>query len=227
MTYRRINLLNTLGLLALAGVLSSGYGADEMKPLAPPSPGVRQPAEPGITPLTEEDQVAVITTNFGQIILRFYPAIAPNHVKNFISLAQSKFYDGTNFHRVLPGFMIQGGDPNSKDDDLNNDGIGRGPRTVMAEFSKIPHKRGVLSAARSQDPNSASCQFFIMVAEALHLNGQYSAFGKVVEGLGVVDKIVALKRNERDNPGKAALVKTIEIKRAGDVLKFPVNEEVQ
>ena len=185
-------------------------------------PQVRKSPEPGIQPLTEKDEVAVITTGFGKIILRLYPQIAPNHVKNFKSLAMSKFYDGTTFHRVIPGFMIQGGDPNSKDDNPNNDGIGRGPRTLNAEFSKTPHKKGTLSAARSQSPNSASCQFFIMVDRAPHLDGQYSVFGEVVKGMDVADKIVALPCNEKNNPGKAATVKSITIEKAGEVLDFPL-----
>jgi len=208
--------------LALAVACSSGNSAEEKKPIPPPMPQVRKSPEPGIQPLTEKDEVAVITTGFGKIILRFYPQIAPNHVKNFKSLARSKFYDGTTFHRVIPGFMIQGGDPNSKDDNLDNDGIGRGPRTLNAEFSKTPHKKGILSAARSQSPNSASCQFFIMVDRAPHLDGQYSVFGEVVKGMDVADKIVALPCNEKNNPGKAATVKSITIEKAGEVLDFPL-----
>jgi len=225
MRERRSILLNTCGLVLAAAVFSTISGAQEAKPIPPPAAAVRQQPKPGITSLAEADEVAVITTNFGSIVLRFYPAIAPNHVSNFKSLAQSKFYDGTTFHRVIPGFMIQGGDPNSKDDKLDNDGSGRGPRTLAAEFSNIKHERGILSTARGQDPNSASCQFFIMVTKYPSLDGQYTVFGKVVKGMEVVDKIVALKRNESDNPGKAALVKSIEIKRAGDVLEFPVAED--
>jgi len=118
--------------------------------------------------------------------------------------------------------MIQGGDPNSKDDNPANDGTGRGPRTLNAEFSKIPHTRGILSVARAQDPNSASCQFFIMVTKYPSLDGQYSVFGEVVKGIEVADKIVALPRNERDNPGKASLVESITIVKAGEVLDFPL-----
>lgn len=185
-------------------------------------PKVRKSPEPGIQPLTEKDEVAVITTGFGKIILRFYPQIAPNHVNNFKSLARSKFYDGCTFHRVIPGMMIQCGDPNSKDDDLSNDGYGRGPRTLNAEFSKTPHERGILSAAHSQSPNSASCQFFIMVTRYPSLDGQYSVFGEVVKGIDVADKIVALPCNEKNNPGKAATVKSITIEKAGEVLDFPL-----
>ena len=214
---------NLVVFLALLPACSALDAAEEQKPIQPQGANVRQPKEPGIEPLKEDDDVAVIATNFGSIVIRFFPEIAPNHVKNFISLAQSKFYDGTTFHRVLPGFMIQGGDPNSKDDDPANDGIGRGPRMLNAEFSKVQHVRGVVSAARGGDPNSASCQFFIMVAAAPHLDGQYSAFGEVVKGLEAADKIVALPRDKRDNPGKASLVNSITIQKAGAVLKFPLN----
>jgi len=215
-----VNLILSLALLAACPGLAA---AEEQKPIQPPAAKVRQPKEPGIEPLKETDDVAVIATNFGSIVIRFFPEIAPNHVKNFIALAQSKFYDGTTFHRVIPGFMIQGGSPNSKDDDPANDGIGRGPRMIDAEFSRVNHVRGIVSAARGGDPNSASCQFFIMVAAAPHLDGQYSAFGEVVKGLEVADKIVALPRDKGDNPGKASLVKSVTIQKAGEVLKFPLN----
>lgn len=179
--------------------------------------------EPQIKELQAEDEVAVITTDFGRIILRFYPEIAPNHVNNFKSLALAKFYHGTSFHRVIPGFMIQGGDPNSRDDDLSNDGIGDGPRRLRAEFSRVRHRRGILSMARGQNPHSASCQFFICVADAPYLDGQYSVFGKVVKGMEVADKIAALPRNEKDNPGKAATIRSITIERADDMLEFPLS----
>jgi len=216
--------LKNLSVLGLALALATGCSnnkATEQQAAAKPKPEI--PGFPQIKPLAPEDEVAVISTDFGKIVIRFFPEIAPNHVANFIDLAKSKFYDGTTFHRVIPDFMIQGGDPNSRDDDLTNDGIGRGPRSIKAEFSRMPHTRGIVSMARGQDPNSASCQFFIMVADAPHLNGQYSAFGKVIEGMDTVDKLVALKRNENDNPGKVARIRSVTIQKAGDVLKFPLN----
>ncbi|HEX2613780.1 MAG TPA: peptidylprolyl isomerase [Fibrobacteria bacterium] len=135
--------------------------------------------------------------------IRFFPDKAPNHVKNFIDLAEKGFYNGTKFHRVIPGFMVQGGDPNSKQDDRRLHGTGGSGKNVKAEFNKTPHTRGVLSAARSSNPDSASSQFFLMVADAPHLDGQYSAFGKVVSGMDVVDKIVAEETDHRDNPVNA------------------------
>ncbi|MBF0567986.1 peptidylprolyl isomerase [Candidatus Magnetominusculus dajiuhuensis] len=146
------------------------------------------------------EEHAVIETGFGRISLKFYPETAPNHVNNFIELAKKGFYDGTTFHRVIPGFMIQGGDPNTKDHDKSNHGMGGPGHTVKAEFSPISHKRGILSMARAQHPDSAGSQFFICVADSPFLDGQYTVFGEVVEGLDVVDKIVSVPRDVRDNP---------------------------
>jgi len=137
---------------------------------------------------------------FGDITLKFYADTAPNHVKNFVTLAQQKFYDGTTFHRVIPGFMIQGGDPNSKSPDRSTHGMGGPGHRVKAEFNSRPHKRGVLSMARANDPDSAGSQFFICVADANFLDWQYTAFGEVVSGMEVADKIVGMKRDGRDNP---------------------------
>lgn len=146
------------------------------------------------------EEVAVLQTNLGRIVLRFLEDKAPNHVANFKKLAREGFYDGTKFHRVIPGFMVQGGDPNSRLEDRNMHGTG-GPATrLRAEFNDTHHARGILSAARSSDPHSAGSQFFLMVASAPHLDRQYTAYGEVVEGMDVVDKIVALPRDSRDNP---------------------------
>lgn len=144
--------------------------------------------------------VAVKGEALGDITLKFYPEVAPNHVKNFITLANQKFYDGTTFHRVIPGFMIQGGDPNSKSPDRSTHGMGGPGHRVKAEFNSRPHKRGVLSMARANDPDSAGSQFFICVADAHFLDWQYTAFGEVVSGMEVADKVVAMKRDGRDNP---------------------------
>ncbi|MFI5294545.1 MAG: peptidylprolyl isomerase [Thermodesulfovibrionales bacterium] len=146
------------------------------------------------------ETTAVIETKFGNIELKFFPDVAPNHVNSFIGLAKKGFYDGTTFHRVIPGFMIQGGDPNSKNADKATHGTGGPGYTVKAEFSDKPHKRGILSMARAADPNSAGSQFFICVADAPFLNKQYTVFGEVVSGMDVVDKIVSQPRDPRDNP---------------------------
>ncbi|HIA14995.1 MAG TPA: peptidylprolyl isomerase [Nitrospirales bacterium] len=143
---------------------------------------------------------AIIDTKFGSIELTFFPKKAPNHVENFLKLAKSGFYDGTIFHRIIPGFMIQGGDPNTKDDDTSTYGLGGPGYNLKAEFNNRPHGRGILSMARSQDPDSAGSQFYIVVAESSFLNGKYTVFGKVVKGMDVVDTIVSLDRDARDLP---------------------------
>lgn len=150
---------------------------------------------------------AVIETKFGNIELKFFPEVAPNHVNNFIELAKKGFYDGTTFHRVIPGFMIQGGDPNSKSPDKSTHGMGGPGYQIKAEFNKTPHKRGILSMARSASPDSAGSQFFICVADAPFLNNQYTVFGEVTSGMDIVDKIVNQPRDSRDNP-----VERIEMK---------------
>ncbi len=137
----------------------------------------------------------------GKIVIELWPEIAPKHVANFDNLATTGFYNGTAFHRVIPGFMIQGGDPNTKNKPKETWGMGdpSQPR-VPAEFNKTKHVRGIISAARSQDPNSASSQFFIMHADAPHLDGQYTAYGKVLSGMEVVDKVATTDRDRRDCP---------------------------
>jgi peptidyl-prolyl cis-trans isomerase B (cyclophilin B) len=147
---------------------------------------------------------AVIETSLGEIEVEFFQDKAPGHVKNFTDLAKKGFYDGTTFHRVIPGFMIQGGDPNTKDKKAprSNHGTGGPGYTIKAEFNDTPHKRGILSMARAQNPDSAGCQFFICVADANFLDRQYTAFGKVVKGMEVADKIVSSPRDGRDNPNE-------------------------
>ena len=199
-SFRLYSMLSVAAALLIG--CSTGRSAQDDKTVQPPKPKVRETKieTPGSIELTEDSEVAVIETKLGSIVLRFYPHVAPNHVKNFKSLAESKFFDSTTFHRVIPGFMIQGGDPNSKDDDLNNDGIGSGPRRLMAEFNQIRHTRGIVSAARSSDPNSASSQFFIMVAPSYpSLDGQYTVFGKVVKGMDVVDRIAKVEVSRRSS----------------------------
>jgi peptidyl-prolyl cis-trans isomerase B (cyclophilin B) len=149
---------------------------------------------------------AILTTRHGDITIEFLPEVAPNHVQNFLDLARAGFYNDTKFHRVIPGFMIQGGDPNSKQDDRRLHGTGGSGKNVKAEFNATKHVRGIVSAARSSNPDSASSQFFIMVADSSHLDGQYSAFGKVVSGMDAVDKIVAEETDHRDNPVNAVSI---------------------
>jgi cyclophilin family peptidyl-prolyl cis-trans isomerase len=162
-------------------------------------------------------KIAELHTTAGQIDIRFFPEAAPNHVKNFIDLAEKGFYDGTKFHRVIPNFMIQGGDPNSKDDNAKNTwGTGGSGTNLKAEFNQIPHKRGIVSMARSPHPDSASSQFFIVVKDSDHLDGQYTAFGEVVKGMDVVDKIVSAPKGANDRPNEPTAITKIVIRDARD-----------
>ena len=146
------------------------------------------------------NEIGVIETSHGTIEVEFFEDKASGHVKNFKDLANEEFYNGTTFHRVIPGFMIQGGDPNTKTNDRSSHGMGGPGYTIDAEFNDARHDRGVLSMARSQDPNSAGSQFFIVVKDSHFLDGQYTAFGKVTSGMDVADKIMDVDRDARDNP---------------------------
>jgi cyclophilin family peptidyl-prolyl cis-trans isomerase len=157
------------------------------------------------------NEVAVIETTLGDIELELQNDIAPGHVKNFKDLAEKEFYDGTTFHRVIPGFMIQGGDPNTKSDDRSTHGMGGPGYTIKAEFSSTPHTRGVLSMARSQDPDSAGSQFFVVVKDSSFLDNQYTAFGRVTKGMEVVDKIVSVPRDSKDNPDEKVEIKSVKM----------------
>jgi len=169
----------------------------------------------------EKIEVAVITTEYGDMVVEFFEEAAPKHVESFKLHTKNGYYDGTIFHRVIPGFMIQGGDPNTKSD--NNASYGTGGHAAKyfgigseenkaswnlpAEFNDISHNRGILSMARSTDPNSGGSQFFICAASAPHLNGQYTVFGQVVQGDQVIDQIVNLPRDARDNPNRRVAMK--------------------
>jgi len=143
---------------------------------------------------------AVIKTKFGDMEIVFFPEKAPNHVQNFVKLAKSGYYNGTILHRVIHGFMIQGGDPNTKDPKKPETyGLGGPSEKLKAEFNDTPHRRGIVSMARTNDPNSAGSQFFIVVKESSFLDGQYTVFGEVVKGMDVADKIVNLPRNPRND----------------------------
>jgi len=146
------------------------------------------------------EQQAIIHTTLGDITLKFFPEVAPNHVNNFIELAKKGFYNGTTFHRVVAKFVIQGGDPNSKNPDRSSHGMGGPGYQIKAEFNNKPHRQGTLSMARSAHPDSAGSQFFICVADAPSLDGKYTVFGEVAKGMEVVDKIVSQPRDGNDNP---------------------------
>ena len=182
------------GVLLGIGLLTGCGGTSDVKPVGPP---------PSLGPK------AIIKTKFGDIHVKLYPDLAPNHVGNFIKLAKSGFYDGTIFHRVIPGFMIQGGDPNTKNS-LRKDIYGQGgpkdekgnPILLKAEFSDTPHKRGIVSMARANEPDTAGSQFFIVVEPSPFLDRKYTVFGEVTKGLGVADRIVMLPRNDHDLPNE-------------------------
>lgn len=167
-----------------------------------------------------QNPIVTIKTNRGTIQVELYPEIAPNTVRNFISLVQKGFYDGTIFHRVIPGFMIQGGDPEGT-------GMGGPGYGIFGEFAAngfkndLKHTKGVLSMARSQRPNSAGSQFFLMVDDAPHLDGQYAAFGKVIEGIDVADAIVAVKRNYNDRPNDDQIMETVTVETFGETYAAP------
>lgn len=155
--------------------------------------------------------VTIEMENGGTMTAELYPEIAPNTVANFVNLVESGFYDGLIFHRVIPGFMIQGGDPQGT-------GMGGPGYSIKGEFAhngfrqnNLRHTRGVLSMARSMMPNSAGSQFFIMHQDAPHLDGQYAAFGKVVAGMDVVDKIAAVRTDWNDKPTTPVKMKTVEL----------------
>ena len=139
-------------------------------------------------------------TKFGTITFKLLPELAPETVRNFLKLVQDKFYNGTLFHRVIPGFMIQGGDPNTKTDNKRSWGTGGPGYTLKAEFNTQSHLRGIVSMARAQDPDSAGSQFFIITSDSTFLDRQYTVFGQVTQGMDVADKIVALDRDSNDCP---------------------------
>lgn len=163
----------------------------------------------------KENPIVTITMeNDEKIVIELEPTTAPNTVANFISLVNKGFYDGLIFHRVIPGFMVQGGDP-------SGNGTGGPDYSIEGEFSSnglnndLKHERGVISMARSNDPNSAGSQFFIMVDTASHLDGQYAAFGKVIEGMETVDTIVATERDGADKPLEDQRMKKVEVDTKG------------
>jgi peptidyl-prolyl cis-trans isomerase B (cyclophilin B) len=207
---KMISALRLLGVAALisgAALLSSCGSATKSTVGTSGSGFYSGPALDTMT--SNPNRIVTIETKLGNIKLQLFDKIAPKHVANMIELIKSGFYNGTTFHRLVPGFMIQGGDPNSKDDDLTNDGIGNASlKRVPAEFSKLNHERGILSAARAQDINSATSQFFIMHQKTTSLDGKYSIYGQVIEGMNVVDSLIKLPNmnpSARDaNPGKAA-----------------------
>ena len=156
-------------------------------------------------------QRATLETNFGKIVFELLPNLAPETVRNFAKLAKSSFYDGTLFHRVIPRFMIQGGDPNTKKPDKSKWGSGGPGYAIKAEFNSKSHLRGIVSMARAVDPDSAGSQFFIVTTDSTFLDRQYTVFGQVIEGMDVSDKIVNLPRDKNDCPNQEARMVRVTI----------------
>ncbi len=165
----------------------------------------------GVSRAEKNDRAVIELQEFGEIRLKFFPDKAPGHVENFKKLAREGFYDGVTFHRIVPGFMIQGGDPNTKDSDPKNDGTGGPGYTIKAEFNDIPHRRGILSMARKADPDSAGSQFFIVVKDAPFLDGKYTVFGEVTSGMEVADRIAAQPRARADRPETDIVITSVRI----------------
>jgi peptidyl-prolyl cis-trans isomerase B (cyclophilin B) len=161
--------------------------------------------------------IATLQTDLGDIQIKFFYDKAPKHVENFIDLSAKGFYDGTFFHRVIPNFMIQGGDPNTKNPETPTTQYGtggNGTNRLKAEFNDTSHKRGIVSMARSSDPNSASSQFFIVVKDSPFLDNQYTAFGEVISGMDVADKIATAPRGGNDRPNTPVHIKKVILSQA-------------
>ena len=210
---KTIQLFCTLSLFLFAAAVR----ADDTKTNAPaaapaPAPAVTNPAP------AEVKEVGIIKTSYGTMVVEFYPDVAPNHVANFKKLAKSGFYDGTAFHRVIKGFMIQGGDPNTKDEAKKEIWGQGGPGwNVNAEFNDKHHARGILSMARAQDPNSAGSQFFICHGDAGFLDHNYTVFGNLIKGFDVLDKIATTPTEGSDRPITRVNVESVRIVPADSV----------
>lgn len=176
-----------------------------------------------------ENQVAVLNTTMGEIVIQFYAEDCPKTTANFIKLANKKFYDGTTFHRVITGFVVQGGDPLSKDSERYNDGQGDPGYTVPAEI-KHKHKRGAVAAARLPDSfnpqkDSNGCQFYIVVKAQPSLDDNYTVFGEIIVGMDIVDKIVAVRKDARDNPIEPVVMTTVRIVDIEEIQKKAKKEK--
>lgn len=207
-------------LLTLVFALAACGAKDDKKDGAAEPEGEKN----DIADVKENPIVTITMDNDEKIVIELEPAVAPNTVANFISLVEQGFYDGLIFHRVIPGFMIQGGDPEGT-------GMGGPDYGIKGEFAangfdnNLKHERGVISMARAQDPDSAGSQFFIMVEDAPHLDEQYAAFGKVIEGIEVADAIVAVERDAADKPLEDQKIKKVEVDTKG--VDYPEPEVIK
>ncbi len=198
-------------------LLAGGCGSGEEP--APPQPASALPPVPVPTANAPRDVAVLEVEGFGEIEIELLHDLAPRTVANFVELAERDFYDGTTFHRVIPGFMIQGGDPLSRDRDPRNDGLGGPDHTIEDEFSRVSHLRGIVSMANRGQPGTAGSQFFIVVADTRNLDGRYSVFGRVVDGLEVVDRIAQVERDPygrrgpQDRPVENVVIADVRLER--------------
>jgi cyclophilin family peptidyl-prolyl cis-trans isomerase len=209
----RTRAVTRAGIALTATAFLAGLVLAQAPPAAPKAEPKKEAAAVPSDKPGEKKEVAVIKTNMGTIVFEFLPDVAPKMVANFVDLAKTGFYNGTTFHRVINGFMIQGGDPLSKDNDPSNDGTGNGPRRMPAEFTtKYSHVRGMVSTARGgNDINSGSCQFFIVQKDSKFLDNQYTIFGRVLDGMDVVDKISLVPKDKNDRPIKNVTMESVTI----------------
>jgi peptidyl-prolyl cis-trans isomerase B (cyclophilin B) len=206
-------ILNSLCIFSLLAFASVGFSQDSSASATNSATSNGTNAAPKAV-----KEVGVITTSEGVMVVEFYPDVAPNHVANFKKLAQKGYYDGQCFHRVIRGFMIQGGDPNTKDDSKKDSwGMGGPGYTINAEFNSKHHARGILSMARTPDPNSAGSQFFICHGDCGQLDGQYTVFGNLIKGFDVLDKIATTPTEGPDRPVKRVNIDSIKIVPADSV----------
>ena len=204
--------MKAISFLCALGLLTASAFAEDATTNAPAA------APAAAAPAKAAAEVAIIKTSEGMLVVEFYPDVAPNHVANFKKLAKSGFYDGTCFHRVIKGFMIQGGDPNTKDDSNQASwGMGGPGYTINAEFNAKHHARGILSMARSNDPNSAGSQFFICHGDAGFLDNNYTVFGNLIKGYDVLDKIANTPTETPDRPVKRVNIESVKIVPADSV----------
>jgi len=219
MRSRCLHLAALVAMVLASSAVTLGCGSDEAveaptETAAPPS------AVPPPPPLAPRPVAIISVEDFGEIRVELLPEIAPATVENFVKLAEEKFYDGTTFHRVIPDFMIQGGDPNSRNRDPRDDGRGGPGYTIEDEFSETSHTRGMVSMANTGKPRSGGSQFFVTVQHKPQLDGGYSLFGRVLEGMEVADRIVTVERDQygrhgpEDRPLENVVITSIRIERA-------------
>ena len=205
--------LSLNGLFILLFSVALATAAETNNPAAPKAEPKKEEVKPAAV-----KEVAVVKTSEGEMVLEFWPDVAPGHVENFKKLAKQGFYDGTCFHRVIKGFMIQGGDPNTKDESKKDSwGMGGPGYQIKAEFNSKPHLRGVLSMARSGHPDSAGSQFFICHGAPRSLDNQYTAFGKLIKGDDVLEKIATTATERPDRPLKRMNIESIKIVPADSI----------